>query len=180
MDHQGRSLRDSAFAERQVEKAKVSSEETVDHPPDGFALEPDLHAAPGWAVWEVLEKRRVRFCLPLWSSSPHSNTALMICVLFKERTSKPWRWGLRTILVLLRLGLFHVGGETKRSYSRKTVCAVVQRRAWERHILLYFVRYFKPGNCEPLGRYILLCGTLGRPDCSWTCFHSIIRVLLIT
>lgn len=50
MDHQGRSLRDSAFAERQVEKAKVSSEETVDHPPDGFALEPDLHAAPGWAV----------------------------------------------------------------------------------------------------------------------------------
>lgn len=146
MDHQGRSPRDSAFAERQVEKAKVSSEETVDHPPDGFALEPDLHAAPGWAVWEVLEKRRVRFCLPLWSSSPHSNTALMICVLFKERTSKPWRWGLRTILVLLRLGLFHVGGETKRSYSRKTVCAVVQRRAWERHILLYFVRYFKPGN----------------------------------
>lgn len=159
MDHQGRSPRDSAFAEWQVEKAKVISEETVDHPPEGFALEPDLHAAPGWTVWEILEKRCVRFCLPLWSSSPHSNTILMICVLFKERTSNPWRWELRTILVLLRLCLFCVGSETERSYSRKTVCAVVQRRAWERLILLYFVRYFKLGNCEPLGWYILLCGT---------------------
>lgn len=87
--------------QKQVEKAKVSSEETVDHPPD-LCTWANLHAAPGWAVWEVLEKRRVKVLLRYGVHLPHSNTALMICVLFKERTSKPWRWGLRTMLVLLR------------------------------------------------------------------------------
>lgn len=55
------------------------------HHPGCLALGPDLSAAPGLTIWEIIEKTVCSFPLTGMELFPHGNTVLMKLMLFRER-----------------------------------------------------------------------------------------------